>query len=237
MPDLGINIDHVATIREARKIDYPDPVKAALICVKAGADSVVCHLREDRRHIQDRDLRQLKKAVKVKLNLEMAMSKEIVRIALKVRPDQITLVPEKRRELTTEGGLDVVAQKSKIKSAAKEMKRRGIKVSLFIDPVKKQISAAKSLGVDMIELHTGCYANAKSKKAIQKEYNALKESAKFAKKIGLKVFAGHGLNYKNTKPLTKIKEIEEYNIGHSIIARSVFTGLGKAVEEMKALTK
>jgi len=235
MPELGVNIDHVATIREARKIDYPDPIKAALICQDSGADSIVCHLREDRRHIQDRDLYTLKKLVKVKLNLEMAMSKGIIDIAIKVKPDQATLVPEKRRELTTEGGLDVCSQLSRVKSVLKRLEANNIKVSLFIDPDKRQIEAAGKVGSSMIELHTGRYAEATSKKEKDKEYEDLKKSAKFARKIGIKVFAGHGLNYENTKKLTAIKEIEEYNIGHSVVARSVFIGIGKAVKEMKAL--
>ena len=237
MPELGVNIDHVATIREARKIDYPDPIKAALISQASGADSIVCHLREDRRHIQDRDLYTLKKVVKVKLNLEMAMSKEIIDIAIKVKPDQATLVPEKRRELTTEGGLDVCSRINRVKSVLKKLEANNIKVSLFIDPDKRQIEAAGKVGATMIELHTGRYAEAINKKEKKREYSALKKSARFAQKIGLKVFAGHGLNYKNTKKLTTIKEIEEYNIGHSIVARSVFAGIGKAVKEMKALVQ
>ena len=235
MPELGVNVDHVATIREARKIAFPDPVKAALISQAAGADSIVCHLREDRRHIQDHDLRKLKKTLKVKLNLEMAMSKEIVDIALRVRPDQVTFVPEKRRELTTEGGLDVCAKKSKVKNVIKKMERAGIGVSLFVDPNPRQIAASWKAGARLIELHTGRYADAKTRNARRKEFRALKNSARFAKKIGLKVFAGHGLNYENTKPLKSISEIEEYNIGHSIVARAVFAGLGKAVREMKRL--
>lgn len=237
MPELGVNIDHVATIREARKIGYPDPVEAAKICQGCGADSIVCHLREDRRHIQDRDLFRLKKAVKVKLNLEIAMSEEIVNIALRVKPDQITLVPEKRMELTTEGGLDVCSEKSRVKKVIGKMEKRGIRASLFIDPDTRQIKAAKATGAKMIEIHTGKYADARGKEAKKREYNKIKKCAEFAKKLGLSVFAGHGLNYKNTKPLTKIREIEEYNIGHSIIARSVFVGIGRAVREMKALVR
>jgi len=237
MPELGVNIDHVATIREARKIDYPDPVEAAVLCQKAGADSIVCHLREDRRHIQDEDLYRLKKAIKIKLNLEMAMSKEIIDIALHVKPDQITLVPEKRKELTTEGGLNVSFQKNKIKKVVNKMRKKGIRTSLFIDPDIKQIKAAKETTSPMIELHTGCYADAKSASKRRKEYKALEKSAKLGEKLGLMVFAGHGLNYKNTRPLTKIKEIKEYNIGHSIVARSCFVGIGKAVKEMKRLVQ
>lgn len=236
-PALGVNIDHVATIREARKIDYPDPVEAALLCQGAGADSIVCHLREDRRHIQDRDLYILKKRLIAKLNMEMAMSDEIVRIALDVKPCQATLVPEKRRELTTEGGLDVCSEKSRIKKVLGKMEGAGIGVSLFIDPDKRQIAASREAGARMIELHTGEYANAKNKAEARRELSLLKMAAAFAKKIGLRVFAGHGLNYENTKPLTKIKEIEEFNIGHSIIARAVFVGLRRAVKDMKALLR
>ena len=237
MPKLGVNIDHVATIREARKIDYPDPVEAALLCESAGADSIVCHLREDRRHIQDKDLYRLKEALGVKLNLEMACSDEIVEIAADVKPWQVTLVPEKRRELTTEGGLDVHSGKSRVKKVLKRMEKAGIGVSLFIDPDARQVTASREAGARMIELHTGEYANAKNKKAAKSEYTVLKKAAALAEKIGLRVFAGHGLNYNNTKPLIKITEIVEYNIGHSIIARAVFIGLKRAVKEMKALLR
>jgi len=235
MPELGVNIDHVATIRQARKIDYPDPVRAALLCEKSGADSIVCHLREDRRHIQDEDLYRLKKTVKVKLNLEMAASDGIVKIALHVKPDQVTLVPEKRKELTTEGGLDVISLKNRIKEVAGQMQKAGIRVSLFIDPEKAQIEASRETGVKMVELHTGRYADAKTPDLLEREYGALAAAAEFAGKTGLRVFAGHGLNYANAKKLRSIKEIEEYNIGHSIIARSVFVGIEKAVREMKGL--
>jgi len=237
MPELGVNIDHVATIREARKIEYPDPIKAAIVCQRSGADSIVCHLREDRRHIQDRDLYRLKKVVKVKLNLEMATSEDVVKMALVVKPDQATLVPEKRKELTTEGGLNVVSQKAKLKKILWKLKKAGIGVSLFIDPEEPQIKAARDLGIEMIELHTGRYANARTDRLARRELAILKKSAVFAKKLGLKVFAGHGLNYDNTRRLRRIREIEEYNIGHSIIARSVFVGLENAVKEMKALIK
>jgi pyridoxine 5-phosphate synthase len=237
MSRLGVNIDHVATIREARKIEYPDPVEAALICQGAGSDSVVCHLREDRRHIQDRDLRRLKKALRIKLNLEMAASIEIIGIALRVKPQQVTFVPEKRRELTTEGGLDVFSQKARLKKVLRKMDARGIEASLFIDPDLEQIRASREIGCRMIELHTGRYAEAKNKKGVKREFLSLKRAAEFAKKKGLKVFAGHGLNYKNTRALRSIKEIEEYNIGHSIVARAIFVGLEKAVREMKELVK
>lgn len=237
MACLGVNIDHVATIREARKIVYPDPIIAAGICQKAGADSVVCHLREDRRHIQDRDVTALKKILSVKFNLEMAMSREIIEIALKVKPDQVTIVPEKRRELTTEGGLDVISRKEKIRELISCMRTRGIRTSLFIAPEIRQIKASKEVGADMIELHTGSYANAEGSERVKYEYEALKRSAFLANKLGIKVFAGHGLNYDNIKLVKEITEIEEYNIGHSIIARAIFVGLEKAVKEMKALLK
>jgi pyridoxine 5-phosphate synthase len=235
MPRLGVNIDHVATIREARKIAYPDPVEAALMCQDAGADSIVCHLREDRRHIQTKDLYNLKKALKIRLNLEMAISEEIIDIALDAGPGQATIVPEKRRELTTEGGVDVLAEKNRLKKALDRMERGGIDVSLFIDPDAKQIKASRELGARMVELHTGRYADARNKSDTKKEFLSLEKAAGLARKIGLKVFAGHGLNYENTRPLRSIEEIEEYNIGHSIVARAIFAGLGKAVREMKEL--
>ncbi|MBL7158083.1 MAG: pyridoxine 5'-phosphate synthase [Candidatus Omnitrophica bacterium] len=233
--ELGVNIDHVATLREARRIDIPDPIAAARFSELGGADSIVCHLREDRRHIQDRDLRRLKKSVSVKLNLEMAASQDIVEIACAVRPDQATLVPEKRRELTTEGGLDVIGGSKRITRVIKKLDAARIKVSLFIDPDRHQIKAARSAGVRMVELHAGNYASARGARNIKKEYSVLRKAARYGKSIGLKVFAGHGLNYANIKRLLPIKEIEEYNIGHSIVARAVFVGIEKAVREMKAL--
>ena len=235
MSRLGVNIDHVATIRQARRISYPDPVQAALLCEEAGCDSMVCHLREDRRHIQDSDLFLLKKRLKVMLNLEMALSPEIIRIALKVKPGQATLVPEKREELTTEGRLDVVLHQKKITAAIRRMEKVGIGVSLFVDPDMPQIKASNESGAGMIELHTGNYAGSRTGREREREFRLLKECARFARGLGMKVFAGHGLNYRNTKPLRSIKEIEEYNIGHSIIARSIFVGLKNAVTEMQRL--
>ena len=235
--ELGVNIDHVATIREARKIDYPDPVAAATLAIKGGADSIVCHLREDRRHIKDDDLYRIRRAVSKKVNLEMAVSEEIISIALDVKPDQVTFVPEKREELTTEGGLDVISNIARVSKATERMAKAGIKTSFFIEPVVDQARAAKDAGADMVEFHTGLYANAKDKASIEKEIKALKDSSRFALSIGLKVFAGHGLNYGNTKPLIAINEIEEYNIGHSIVARSVFVGMEQAVKEMKDLLR
>ncbi len=236
MAQLGVNIDHVATIRQARGIMYPDPVKAAELCEIAGADSIVCHLREDRRHIQDADLWRLRKNIKTRLNLEMALSEEIIDIALSVKPDQVTIVPEKRKELTTEGGLDVVRYKRKIIAMLGKMKARNIDVSLFIDPETRQIKEAGGMGIKFIELHTGEYANAKTRRGAEKEFLRLKKSAYLAEELSIAVFAGHGLNYENVKPLRGISVIREYNIGHSIIARSIFVGIEKAVKEMKSLT-
>jgi len=233
MCKLGVNIDHIATLRQARCEEFPDPVKAARICELAGADSIVCHLRQDRRHIQDNDLRRLRKSVKTKLNLEMSTVDEIVRIALKIKPDQATLVPEKRQELTTEGGLDVIRYKSKIARVVGKLKKRGILVSLFIDPKKSQIRASKDVGAPYIEIHTGSYANASGKAAVRKELKRIKESALYADSIGLGVNAGHGLDYKNVKPIADMPVMEELNIGFSIVAASVFVGLGTAVGEMK----
>jgi len=232
MIKLGVNIDHVATLRQARKGNFPDPVYAAIICELAGCDSIVCHLREDRRHIQERDLRILKEVVKTKLNLEMALSDEIIKIALDVKPDQVTLVPEKREELTTEGGLDVSGNFEKIKRATENFKNAGIKVSLFIEPDFNQIEKSKETGADFIEIHTGKYANAKTEEEIYHQLDRIIKGTEFAMSTGLRVNAGHGLDYKNVIPICKIKGIEELNIGYSIICLSVFTGLENAVKEM-----
>lgn len=237
MPKLGINVDHVATLRQARGGIEPDPVLAARIVESAGADSIVVHLREDRRHIQDRDLKILRKTVTTRLNLEMSTAKEIINIALKIRPDQATLVPERRQELTTEGGLDVIKFKPKIKKAVEKLKSKEISVSLFIDPIKKQIKCAKDVKADSIELHTGRYANAKNKKLKNKYLKELIEATNYAKEIGLIVNAGHGLNYQNTQAVAKIPGIEELNIGHSIISYALSKGLYQAVCEMKQLAK
>jgi len=234
---LGVNIDHVATVREARKIDIPDPISAAQMCLSAGCDSIVCHLRQDRRHINDDDLNKLRTVVKNKLNLEMSCAEEIVDIASRVKPDQATLVPEKREEVTTEGGLDVVANKRKVSDVVKRLSSENIKVSLFIDPDVSQIKASADVGVKYIELHTGEYANAKDNAQVKLELENISQAAKFAKNLGLDVFAGHGLNYDNVAEIIKIKEIEELNIGHSIIARSIFIGLERAVKEMLELIK
>jgi len=235
MPALGVNIDHVATLREVRKGIEPEPVFAALICQAQGADSIVVHLREDRRHIKERDLYILKEAVKIKLNLEMSVAEDIVEIACKVKPDQATLVPEKRQEITTEGGLDVRAHFKKIKQAADKLARKGIEVSLFIDPDKKQIDAAKKLGIGMIELHTGRYAEARDKKEEDRYFRELEAAVNYARNKGLQVFAGHGLNYYNVSRIARIKGIEELNIGYSIVCRAVLVGLERAIKEMKIL--
>lgn len=232
---LGVNIDHVATLRQARRALEPEPAFAALIAEENGADSIVVHLREDRRHINDNDLYLLRGIVRVKLNMEMSISKRIVDIACIVKPDQSTLVPEKRKELTTEGGLDVIKNFNKVKEAVLKLQGQGIDVSIFIDPSRAQIRSAFRAGARMIELHTGCYANAKDKKAELKYLNELISAAKFAKSLGMDVVAGHGLDYNNVDRVAAIDEIEELNIGHSIVARGVFIGLGRAVKEMKEL--
>lgn len=235
MPRLGVNVDHVATLREARGINYPDPVYAAVICELAGCDSIVIHLRQDRRHIKDSDLEIFKKVVKTKLNLEMSLVEEIVDIARRIKPDQVTFVPEKRQELTTEGGLNVKENFTKIKDLASIFKKDRISVSLFVDPEESQIKASEDTGVDFIELHTGKYANAKDEKEKELEIENLKKQVRFAKNLGLRVNAGHGLNYKNVSKIVNIPEIEELNIGHSIISHAVFVGLDRAVREMLKL--
>lgn len=229
---LCINIDHVATLREARKGREPDPVHAAVLCELAGANGITFHLREDRRHINERDVRLLKEVINIKLNMEMACTKDMIRLAKMFKPDQITLVPEKRRELTTEGGLDVKNGIKNIKKAVKELSDQGISVSLFINPLEEQIDKAYDSGAECVELHTGEYANAVNKKHIQKELSKLKKAAICAHNAGLKVYAGHGLNYRNVEAMFDINYIEELNIGYSIISRSVFAGIGNAVKEM-----
>ncbi len=237
MVKLGVNIDHVATLRQARGGVEPDPISAALTCESAGADSIVAHLREDRRHINDKDLKLLRDSVKTKLNLEMSIQKEIVEIALKTRPNQATLVPEKRQELTTEGGLDVISLEKQIKDTVSQLKQKGIMVSLFIEPDKKQIEKSKQVNADFIELHTGKYSNSKTREEFNQRLLELIEATRFAKEIGLGVNAGHGLNYQNVTQVAKIEGIEELNIGHSVISRAVFVGLGQAVKEMKELIR
>ena len=229
MVKLGINVDHVATLRQARREYEPDPIRAAKICLKAGADSIVAHLREDHRHIHDQDIWRLRKIAKKRFNLEMSLDPRIITIALKVRPDQVTFVPERRKEITTEGGLDVAGQFRRIKKAVSLFQEKKIKVSLFIDPDTKQIRKAKETSAEMIELHTGQYAQAKNKKH---ELNKLKKATRLARTLGLTVNAGHGLNYQNTRAVANIRGIRELNIGHSIISHSVFVGLEKAVKQM-----
>ncbi len=234
---LGVNIDHLATLREIRHGIEPEPVFAALVCEASGADSIVVHLREDRRHIKDRDLYLLKESVKTRLNLEMSVASDIVEIACKVRPDQATLVPEKRQEITTEGGLDVLTHFKKIKQVLSRLEKQGIVVSLFIDPDKRQIDAAGKVGIGMIELHTGRYADARNKKEQEKYFKELAMAVDYAKDKGLIVNAGHGLNYYNVARVAKIKDIEELNIGYSIVCRAALVGLQRAVREMKVLIR
>ncbi len=232
---LGVNIDHVATVREARKITYPDPVTAAALAELAGAECIVVHLREDRRHIKDRDLRILRETVETSLNMEMAATAEMVEIATQVRPDVSTLVPEKREELTTEGGLDVLRNRKRVEEVAKILKGAGIKVSLFIDPVPEQIRAAHEVGSEAIEIHTGSYCEAKTPQGMNEELNKVMRAAKEAHGLGMEVKAGHGLNYFNVQRIADIPEIEELSIGHSIVARAVLVGMERAVREMIAL--
>jgi pyridoxine 5-phosphate synthase len=231
---LGVNVDHVATLRQARRGEVPDPVKAALLAEQAGAEGITVHLREDRRHIQERDVELLRAGVKTKLNLEMAVTPAMVVYAQRVRPDDACFVPEKREELTTEGGLDVVGHKTKIAEAVQRLQGNGIRVSLFIDPEKAQIETAREVGARGIEIHTGTYCNATGA-AREKELAAVIAGARLARSLGLEVHGGHGLNYENVSPIAHIPEIVELNIGHSIIARAVFAGIAQAVREMKEI--
>lgn len=238
MPSLGVNIDHVATIRQARYRDVPDsplaepdPVAAALVAEKAGAKGITAHLREDRRHIQDRDILRLREEVTTKLNLEMGVSEDILRIALEVLPDDVCLVPENRREVTTEGGLDCRGQQEGLRSVVARLRGRGIRVSLFVDPDAAQIEAAADLGADFVELHTGAYANAIGG-GVKTELQRLVSAAGLAVESGLRVNAGHGLNYLNTPAILALPGLEELNIGHSIVSRAVSVGMARAVEEM-----
>jgi pyridoxine 5-phosphate synthase len=237
MAKLGLNVDHIATVRQARGAKEPDPVTAAALGELAGAEGITIHLREDRRHIQDRDLLILRQTVKTKLNLEMAATQEMIRIALKVKPEQVTLVPEKRQELTTEGGLDVIVNAKLITDSVKRLQDGGIVVSLFVDPNQEQIKASKKTGADYIEIHTGAYAEAATWSAQERELESIDTAIKLARKVGLGINAGHGLNYVNIKALAAIGGIEEYNIGHSIIARAMLVGLDRAVKDMVELIK
>jgi len=235
MPHLAINVDHVATIRQARGTTEPDPVTAAAICELAGASGIVAHLREDRRHMQDRDIRLLRQTVKTRLNLEMGATKEMIGIALDVEPDMVTLVPEKRQELTTEGGLDVRAQKKKIAKAIDQLAQKNIPVSLFVDPDPEQISTSREIGATYVEIHTGRYADARAEAIRNREFELIAESARQAFELGLRVNAGHGLDYRNTARIAALETIEELSIGHAIISRSVFVGIERAVREMLAI--
>jgi len=229
---LGVNIDHVATIREARKTVEPEPVYAALIAEEAGASSIVTHLREDRRHIQERDVRTIKEVIKVPLNLEMAATDEILEIALDVRPRQATLVPEKREEVTTEGGLDLEKTAEGLRGVIKKLRENGVLVSLFVDPEPVAVEMAKGLGADAVELHTGRYAEGYLKGDWETAFKELEEVSRLSAEIGLQTFAGHGLTYQNVFKVAAIPQIEELNIGHSIISRAVTVGLGQAIREM-----
>ncbi len=232
---LGLNIDHIATLRQARNAEYPDPVAAAIISELAGVDGITVHLREDRRHIQDRDVELLRRIVKVRLNLEMALNPDIIKAAVRIAPDDVCIVPEKREEITTEGGLDVKRYNRELMDTIPLLHEKGIVVSLFIDPDKSQIEASKSTGADYIEIHTGSYAGAKRTEEINLELSKIIECSSFASSVGLGVNAGHGLNYLNTYPIAMIGEIDTLNIGHSIISRAVLTGLDPAVKEMLSI--
>ncbi len=235
MIKLGVNIDHIATIRQARRTFEPDPVTAATLAVLGGADIITVHLREDRRHIQDRDVKILRDVVFTKLNLEMSSAPEIVNIALEIKPEQVTLVPEKRQEVTTEGGLNVVSQKKALADVIRKFKDAGILISLFIDPEEDQILATKDVGAQYIELHTGNYANARDAIVIRKTVEKLQTGKKIAQNLGLCVNAGHGLTYQNVGMIVESLDVEELHIGHSIVSRSVFVGIKQAVSEMKEL--
>ncbi|HAU5547483.1 TPA: pyridoxine 5'-phosphate synthase [Proteus mirabilis] len=234
---LGVNIDHIATLRNARGTTYPDPVQAAFIAEQAGADGITIHLREDRRHITDRDLMLISQTVQTRLNLEMAVTEEMIEIACQTQPDFCCLVPEKRQEVTTEGGLDVVGNEEKVADAIKRLSLAGIKVSLFIDPDHEQINAADRVGAPFIEIHTGAYADAEDEQAQEKEFVRIRDAVTYAASKSLKVNAGHGLHYHNVQRIAALPELYELNIGHAIIGRAVFSGLAPAVEEMKRLMR
>ncbi len=235
MPSLSVNIDHIATIRQARKGIEPDPVAAAVLAELAGAEGIIAHLREDRRHVQDRDLRLLRQIVQTRLNMEMAATEEMQRIALEIRPDICTLVPEKREELTTEGGLEVASRVDMLKEYLGRLREQGILVSLFVDPDEKQIAASKKTGADCVEIHTGSYANARRERDRDREFDKIAEAARLAASLGLRVGAGHGLNFVNTARIAAIPQIGELNIGHSIVSRASLVGMDRAVREMAAL--
>ena len=234
---LAINIDHIATLRNSRGGKEPDPVEAARICEAAGAEGIVCHLREDRRHIKDEDVRALRRIVTTKLDLEMAAVDDVIRVALEVLPELATFVPERRQELTTEGGLDVRADRRHLEDVIRTFHENKIEVSLFVDPIREQIETSKEIGADMIEIHTGEYANARSEREQNEQFVRIQDAAKLAKSIGLGVNGGHGLNYANVSPIAAIREIDELSIGHAIISHSMFVGLETGVKEMLALIR
>ncbi len=233
---LGVNIDHVATLRQARQVQYPDPLHAALLAEQSGADSITLHLREDRRHIQDRDVTLMRRVLQTRMNLEMAVTDEMIRIARQVQPQDCCLVPESRQEITTEGGLDVAGQIARVGDACKALGAAGIRVSLFIDPEAAQVEAAQRAGAPVIELHTGTYADTEGA-ARARAFERVRSAARLAASLGLTVNAGHGLNYHNVQPIAAIPEIVELNIGHAIVARAIFDGLPKAVRDMKELMR
>lgn len=237
MPILGVNIDHIATLRQARKIDYPDPVRAALLAQKAGAEQITFHLREDRRHIIDSDLPRLKECLSIPLNMEMAASEEMLKIACQLEPEQVSIVPEKREELTTEGGLNILQEEHRLRKLIPELQRQGIKVSLFIDPEIEAIKLSKDLNADHVELQTGTYSEASTDEQIQKELQRLSEAAAFAKDKGLYLAAGHGLHYSNILPLLELRLFQEYNIGHFLMSEAFFIGLPASIQKMLDLLK
>lgn len=235
MIKLGVNIDHVATLRQARGTPYPSPVQAALVAESAGADAITLHLREDRRHIQDEDVRMLRRLLTTRMNLEMAVTEEMIRIALEVRPQDVCLVPERRQELTTEGGLDVAAQFERVREACERLGAAGIRVSLFIDAEEAQLEAARRAGAPVVEIHTGRYAEAKHEAELEAELERIRRAVQIGRRLGLQVNAGHGLNYHNVQAIAAIPGVAELNIGHAIVAHALFVGWERAVAEMKRL--
>lgn len=232
---LGVNVDHIATLRQARGTSYPDPAQAAKIAAEAGADGITVHLREDRRHIQEEDVFNIQQRVALPLNLEMAATEEMLEFALKIKPEECCIVPEKREELTTEGGLDVVAQEAELKDYVSELKKADTKVSMFIDAEAPQLEACKRIGAEIVELHTGCYADAKTNKQVESELQRIKNASVLGNELGLQVNAGHGLHYQNTQAIARISEVVCLNIGHAIVARASITGFNDAVFSMKQL--
>ena len=237
MPKLGVNIDHIATLRQARREFDPDPVKAARVCEQAGADSIVAHLREDRRHINDNDILRLKKSIRTRFNLELSLDANILKYACRIKPHQATIVPERRQEITTEGGLDVIRNFKRVKEAVKRLDDTGIEVSLFIAPDKRQIDQSKAAGANIIEIHTGAYALAKNNDTLRRELKKIKEATMYARQRGMVVNAGHGLKYHNTEAIAEIEGMHELNIGHSIVSQAVFVGLNKAVKDMHRIVR